>query len=236
MSAPRTGAAAPLLVVRDLSKAFGYRRALRGVSFDLDAGEAAALVGANGAGKTTLLRVLAGLARPSEGTVRLNGPAATRPHVGYVGHQAMLYDDLSAEANLRFYARLYDLRDGDRRVAELLARVGLADRRRERVRAYSHGMRQRLALARALLHRPRLLLLDEPAAGLDADAAALLDALIAEQVGEGCAVLLATHDAQRAPAAGRVLVLAGGRLVADVPRAEATPGRLAALRRGKAAS
>ncbi len=230
----------PTLVVRDLTKTYGYRHALWGVSFDLAEGEAVALVGANGAGKTTLLRVLAGLARLSGGTVRLGVPdGASRKHVvprhmvGYVAHDTMLYDDLSAEANLRLYARLYDIGDGERRAAALLARVGLTERRRERVRTYSHGMRQRLALARALLHRPRLLLLDEPASGLDADAAALLDALVAEEVAEGCVVLLATHDLDRALATSRrVLALARGRLVADAPCGEVTPERLAALCRG----
>jgi heme ABC exporter ATP-binding subunit CcmA len=225
------------LEVRDLSKAYGWRYALRGVSFDLAEGEAVSLVGANGAGKTTLLRVLAGLARPSGGAVLLNGrdrwssktdPAAVRRRVGYVAHDTMLYEDLSAAANLHLYARLYDLPDGESRAADLLDRPGLAEQRRERVRAYSHGMRQRLALARALLHRPSLLLLDEPAAGLDADGASLLGALIAERVGEGCAVLLATHDLDRALAASRrVLVLAGGRLVADVPCHGMAPERLA---------
>ena len=232
----------PFLQVRDLTKTYGYRHALRGVSFDLVEGEAVALVGANGAGKTTLLRVLAGLARPSGGTVRLGGQDGTarryivpRHYVGYVAHDAMLYEELSAEANLRLYARLYDMADGDRRAAALLARVGLADRRRERVRTYSHGMRQRLALARALLHRPRLLLLDEPASGLDAGASDLLDTLVAEQVDEECAVLLATHDLDRAlGVTRRVLVLARGRLVANAPCREVAPERLAALCRGAA--
>lgn len=229
----------PALMVRDLTKTYGYRYALRGVSFDVAAGEVVAVVGANGAGKTTLLRVLAGLVRPDRGEVRLDGRdgAVPRHLVGYVAHDAMLYDDLTAEANLRFYARLYDVADGEPRAAELLERMGLAERRHERVRTYSHGMRQRLALARALLHRSRLLLLDEPTSGLDADASALLDALLAEQAAEGCAVVLATHDVARAlVVARRVLALVGGRLAADVPCAEATPEGVAALCRRAAAS
>ena len=226
----------PTLIVRDLTKTYGYRHALRRVSFDLAEGEAVALVGANGAGKTTLLRVLAGLVRPSGGTVRLDGRDGALPRhlLGYVAHDAMVYEDLSAEANLRLYARLYDLTDGERRAAALLSRVGLAERRHERVRAYSHGMRQRLALARALLHRPRLLFLDEPASGLDVEATALLDGLVAEQTAEGCAVLLATHDLGRALAATRrVLVLARGRLVADAPSSDVTPEGLAELCHGE---
>ena len=226
------------LRVCGLTKTYGYRHALRGVSFDLVEGEVVALVGANGAGKTTLLRVLAGLVRPSAGSVLLDGRdgAVPRQLVGYLAHDAMVYDDLSAEANLRLYARLYDLAAGERRAAALLERVGLAERRHERVRAYSFGMRQRLALARALLHRPRFLLLDEPASGLDVEAAAMLDALVAEQAGEGCAVLLTTHDLSRALAASRrVLVLAKGRLVADTPSDDVTPQGLAALCRGEPA-
>jgi len=224
------------LVVRDLTKTYGYRHALRRVSFDLAEGEIVALVGANGAGKTTLLRVLAGLVRPSAGAVRLDGRdgAVPRHLMGYLAHDAMVYEDLSADANLRLYARLYDLADGERRATALLERVGLAERRHERVRAYSHGMRQRLSLARALLHRPRFLLLDEPASGLDVEAAALLDALVAEQAAEGCAVLLTTHDLSRALAASRrVLALARGRLVADAPSGDLTSEGLATLCRGE---
>jgi len=216
------------LIVRNLTKTYGYRHALRDVSFDLTAGEVVAVVGANGAGKTTLLRVLAGLVRPTGGSVRLESHegAVPRQLIGYVAHDTMLYGDLSAEANLRFYARLYDIADGERRALALLERVGLAERRRERVRGYSHGMRRRLAVARALLHAPRLLLLDEPTAGLDAEATALLEALIAEQAAAGCAVLMATHDHDRAlGTVCRVLGLARGRLAMDAPAGEVTAGR-----------
>jgi len=237
--------ALPFLEVRNLSKAYGWRHALRGVSFDLAAGEVVSVVGANGAGKTTLLRVLAGLLRPSGGTVRLggwdrrpgqpwreagDGAPELRQWVGYVAHDTMLYGDLSAEENLHLYARLYELPDGEHRAAGLLARLGLADRRAERVRTYSHGMQRRLALARALLHRPRLLLLDEPTAGLDAEASVLLDELVAEEAAAGCAVLLATHDLPGAlTVTGRVLVLAEGRLVLDAPCGAIAPERLATL-------
>ena len=211
-----------LLEVRELTKSYDRRHALRGVTFGVDAGEVVAVVGANGAGKTTLLRLLAGLARPSHGTVRLDGhtrDVARRRLIGYVAHDAMLYADLTAEENLCFYARLYDVADAGLRASDLLRRVGLDGRGDERVRAYSHGMRQRLAIARALLHAPRLLLLDEPAAGLDDEGTALLEALIGAHAAEGGAALLATHDLTRAAAgAGRVLSLDRGRLVGDLPR------------------
>ena len=208
--------------VHNLTRSFGPRLALAGVDLAVAAGESVTLVGPNGAGKTTLLRVLATLTRPTGGFVRIAGldPARAgsqvRRKIGFLSHRTLLYEDLTAEQNLRFYARMYDLEGGDARIAGLLERVGLAARRHDLVRTFSRGMQQRLAVARAVLHRPRVLLLDEPYTGLDPEAALALTGLLAELAGEGCAILLTTHDLDRALAVGqRVAVLARGRVVYD---------------------
>jgi heme exporter protein A len=199
-----------------LERVFGERRALRGLDLHVEEGELVLLTGPNGAGKTTLLRLLATVIRPSGGSARVGGhalpreAAAVRPRVGYLGHESLAYAGLTARENLQLYAALYGV---DReRVEESLARVGLAERAGSRVSELSRGMRQRLALARACLHRPALLLLDEPTAGLDEEGRALLRQLLADG---GRTVLAATHE----PAwfdglRGRVVALEQGRVVA----------------------
>jgi len=211
-----------MIEVRELAKSFGPRAALAGVSFSVAAGESVAMVGPNGAGKTTLLRILATLTRPTSGAVYVAGlnlarsGGQARRHIGFLSHHTLLYEDLTAEQNLRFYARMYDLADGQARVGELLERVGLAERRHDLVRTFSRGMQQRLAVARAVLHCPQVLLLDEPYTGLDPDAAQVLTALLAELMERGCAVLMATHNLERGLASGgRMIVLVRGRIVHD---------------------
>ncbi|MHB0856272.1 MAG: heme ABC exporter ATP-binding protein CcmA [Anaerolineae bacterium] len=206
----------------ELSKTYGPRRVLERVNLSIAAGERIALVGLNGAGKTTLLRVLAGLVRPTSGRVAVVGLSPASPDglarraIGFLSHQTGLYGDLTAEQNLTFFARLYQLPDIANTVSASLARVGLAGRRHDLVSTFSRGMQQRLALARALLHQPRVLLLDEPYAGLDLRAAALLDALLDEATADGCAIVMATHRLEQdLPAGRRVLALARGRLVYD---------------------
>ena len=219
-----------MIQTRDLVKSFGPRVALAGVSVSVEAGEFVTLVGPNGAGKTTLLRILATLTRPTSGAVRIAGldPAragsAVRRRIGFLSHQTLLYDDLTAEQNLRFYARMYDLDAAAARVDDLLERVGLAARRDDLVRTLSRGMHQRLALARSILHRPQVLLLDEPYTGLDAQAAQALTDLLLELVGEGGTILLTTHNLERGLALGRrVVMLARGRVVCDQPRVSIDP-------------
>jgi len=216
--------------VDHLTKSFGPHTALAGVTLSIGAGEFVTLVGPNGAGKTTLLRILATLIRPTSGTVRIAGlnPAQAGPEVrrriGFLSHRTLLYDDLTAEQNLRFYARLYGLSDASARIDELLERVGLADRRHDRVRTFSRGMQQRLAVARAVLHRPSILLLDEPYTGLDPQATDALSALLGELAGEGCTILLTTHDLERGLAVGnRIVVLSRGRVAYDAPTADTDP-------------
>jgi heme exporter protein A len=219
-----------MIKVCNLGKSFGSRVALAGVDLSIERGEFVTLMGPNGAGKTTFLRILATLARPTSGTVRIAGldPARdgikVRQRIGFLSHRTLLYEDLTAEQNLRFYARMYGLDDGPARVQDLLQRVGLATRHHDLVRTFSRGMQQRLALARAVLHRPQVLLLDEPYTGLDPLAAQVLTGLLAELTGEGCTTLLTTHDLGRGLEVGRrMVVLARGRLVYDERREEISP-------------
>lgn len=209
----------PVLQATALERRFGGVPVLNGVDLSLDAGEVVALFGPNGAGKTTLLRVLARLLRPSAGRLQLfdveaaRAPALVLGRIGYVGHESACYPDLTAEENLSFYAKLYGVADPVARVAELLAWSQLGAAARRPARTYSRGMWQRLALARALVHAPKLLLLDEPFSGLDPDGATLLaDKMIALRA-EGVAVLFSTHDAPAAaPIAQRAVLLRGGRI------------------------
>ena len=177
---PVSAPVAPLLEAKDLQKSYGPLRAVDGVSFALAPGEFLTVFGPNGAGKTTLLGMLGGGLKPSAGEVRLGGekldPSETewRSRIGILSHQTFLYGHLTAAENLRFYGALYGV-VGDDVVGESLERVGLADRADSRVGTFSRGMRQRLALARTLLHDPELVLLDEPYTGLDAHAVRELD-------------------------------------------------------------
>ena len=180
-------------------------------------GECLALLGPNGAGKTTLMRILSTLARPTAGLVRVAGlplPAAAgevRRRLGVVSHQTLLYADLTAQENLEFYARLYALSRPAPRITAVLEHVGLLRRRRDLVRTLSRGMQQRLAIARALLPDPAVMLCDEPYTGLDPQAAGMLDELLRSLALGGRTVLLTTHDLPRALAvAGRIAILAGG--------------------------
>lgn len=214
-----------MIEIRNLTKSFGPRTALAGVDLSIGQGEFVTLVGPNGAGKTTLLRILATLTRPTSGTVRIAGHDPSREgrdarrRIGFLSHRTILYDDLTAEQNLRFYARLYDLSDADDRIDDLLERVGLALRRRDLVRTFSRGMKQRLALARAVLHRPSVLLLDEPYTGLDPGAAEVLTALLIQLAGEGCSILMTTHNLDRGLTLGqRVVLLSQGEIVLDEAR------------------
>lgn len=207
------------IVAEGLRRTYGGAAVLAGVDLVVEGGECVALLGANGAGKTTLLRVLATLVRPSAGRLVLFGEdAAARTasvlrKIGYVGHESSCYADLTATENLAFYAELYDVADGAKRVAELVEWAGLERAARRPVRTFSRGMMQRLAIARALLHRPELLLLDEPMTGLDPQATTALEALLRELRASGHAILFSTHDVPRATAlATRVVMLHRGKI------------------------
>jgi heme exporter protein A len=220
-----------MIEARGLRKSFGLRPVLRGVDLDIAPGECVALLGPNGAGKTTLMRILATLSKPSAGTVRVAGlplpdcAAEVRQHLGVVSHHTLLYSDLTAEENLSFYARLYGLPQPAARIGAVLEQVGLARRRRDLVRTFSRGMQQRLAIARALLPDPAVMLFDEPYTGLDPEAAQMLDTVLRTVAQAGRTVLLSTHDLPRSLAlADRVVILVRGVLA----HAAATAGLAAA--------
>ncbi len=222
--APETRVKPAAIRVERLVKVFDARPALRGITFQVEAGATLVIFGPNGAGKTTLLRTLATLARPTSGTVEVAGFDTVREaqearwRVGYVGHQPHLYEELTARENLLFVARMYGLRDGAARVEELLAWVGLRAKANERARTFSRGQAQRLALARALLHEPETLLLDEPDTGLDEEALALLERALAERRARGWTTALTTHQLDRGLRwASDALTLVGGRVVFSGP-------------------
>ncbi len=193
-----------MIRARALEKRYGRRRALRPLDLDLDRGGFLVVSGANGSGKTTLLRLVAGLAAPTGGELEVD---AERRELGYLGHEPLLYRDLTALENLDLYGRLYRVPERRERIGMLLERFGLWEVRAERVGSYSRGMTQRLALCRALLHDPSLLVLDEPFTALDAEGAELLDRLLAELSGSAT-VLLSTHEPARVqPLATERLVL-----------------------------
>ena len=215
----------PLLAATALARSYGPHQVLRGIELSLTAGETLLVAGANGAGKTTLLRILAGLMRPGAGEVRVCGrrlthsdPEARRP-IGLVSHQSLLYDDLTLIENLTFAARLHGLKAPGNAARQALADAALAAHADATPRQLSRGMLQRAAIARALIHEPSLLLLDEPFTGLDAGAAERLRDLLAARALGGRALVIVTHQLAEAwGLASRVAVLAGGRLILDEPR------------------
>ena len=219
MASTRSGATENSIEVSGLQKGFGDLPVLWDLNLSLGWGEFLALFGANGSGKTTFLRVLAGQMRPDSGTVKIAGhdlrrrPGAARRQVGVVAHSGFLYDDLTCAENLTFYGRLYSVDDLKARVGEVLDQVGLSQRADRRVRSLSHGMQKRLAIARAILHRPSLLLLDEPESGLDRDSVTALADLLREWTASGRSVVMTTHNADLGLAWGtKVAVLANGKL------------------------
>jgi heme exporter protein A len=216
-----------MIEVRGLVKSFGSKVALEGVDLDVAEGEFLTLVGPNGAGKTTLVRVLATLTRPTRGSVRVAGydlagqGTEVRRRIGLASHQTLLYGDLSAEENLRFYGRMYEVADLEERITALLQRVGLDHRRRDPVRTFSRGMQQRLSLARALLHDPAILLLDEPYTGLDQQAVEVLREVLVALVGRSRTVLMTTHNLERGlELCDRAAILVNGRIVHQAAKSQ----------------
>lgn len=211
-----------MIEVRKLVKRFGLKTVLRGLDFNVNPGEFVALLGPNGAGKTTFLRILASLSRPTMGNIHVAGyrlpaqAAAVRRKLGVVSHLPLLYGDLTAEENLVFYARMYGIEQQKQRVTEVLDLVGLAPRRRDLVRTFSRGMQQRLAIGRAVLHDPEVMLFDEPHTGLDQDACTMLDNVLREVAARGRTVVMTSHDlARAADLASRFDVLSRGMIVAS---------------------
>jgi heme exporter protein A len=227
-----------MITVKKLVKRFGLKPVLRGLDFQVEAGEFVALLGPNGAGKTTFLRILASLSRPSLGEVRIAGyrlpeqASALRRRLGVVSHLPLLYDDLTAEENLVFFGRMYGLQEISGRVAEVLDLVGLAARRRDLVRTFSRGMQQRLAIGRAVLHDPEVMLFDEPHTGLDQDACQMLDTVLREVAARGRTVVMTSHDLARAgDLASRFDILSRGVITASVKAEDIQTNELLAFYR-----
>ena len=205
----------------EVSRHYGRRRALTRVSLAVRPGDILGLLGPNGAGKSTLIGMLATLVAPTSGHIRYGGRTisddgpAIRGRIGLLAHELYLYTELSARQNLEFFARLYGLNPGDA-VTPALERAGLAERAEESVSGFSRGMRQRLALERALLHRPRLVLLDEPFTGLDDRAVTTISDRLRALAAGGALVVLATHDLDLADGlVTRMAVVNHGRLLVD---------------------
>jgi heme exporter protein A len=209
-----------MIHIQGLVKSFGHTYALQGVDLEVAQGEFLTIVGPNGAGKTTLLRILATLLKPTSGLVRINGldlasrSAEIRQRIGFVSHQSLVYANLTPEENLRFYGRIYDVPALDERVEMLLSLVGLEARRHNPARTLSRGMGQRLAIARAIIHQPSVMLLDEPYTGLDRQATEMLRQLLQTVRAESRTVIMTTHNLERASeSCDRLALLAKGRIV-----------------------
>lgn len=218
----------PLTAIRarGLGKEIDDRRILHNLNFEIPCGSYVAILGANGAGKSTLLKILATLLPASSGQLELFGTCVRkdtiqlRSNIGLIGHNSMLYRDLSARENLIFFAKLYDLADPRQRVDELLHYVGLHRRADDPVKTFSRGMLQRIAIARALVHDPDLLLADEPFTGLDAPSCKLLQDLLSHQHADGKTIILVNHDIRQSlELAERIIVLRKGKIIIDEPSA-----------------
>ena len=208
--------------VREATKSYGAVPALHRLDLTVGWGERLVLFGVNGSGKTTLVRLLATLTRPNSGRIEIAGldvrrqGAQARRNMGVVTHQTLLYDDLTAYENLRFYGRMFNVTDLEQRISRLADLTGIAHRLQVRTRTLSHGMQKRLSLARALLHNPPILIMDEPETGLDQEALEMLDSVVRH---EAKAVLMTTHNLDRGLSlASRVAILAKGRIAYEAPR------------------
>lgn len=216
-----------MIEVKKLVKRFGLKTVLRGVDFYAQPGEFVVLLGPNGAGKTTFLRILSTLSRPSMGLVKVAGfllpahSASVRQRLGVVSHMPLLYGDLTAEENLQFYGRMYNIPALKERIDVVLALIGLSGRRRDMVRTFSRGMQQRLAIGRAVLHNPDVMLFDEPYTGLDQDASEMLDDVLKNVAAAGRTVVMTSHDLARAEELGtRFDILTRGVISASCTREE----------------
>lgn len=225
-----------MIEINNLTKRFGYKTVLDEVDFRVEQGECVALLGPNGAGKTTFLRIIASLTRSTSGSVRVAGylfpqeAAEVRRRLGVVLHQPLLYGDLNAEENLRFYGRMYGVPDMEKRIRRILELTGLIAYRSDLVRTYSRGMRQRLAIGRSVLHSPEILLLDEPYTGLDQNACEMLNSILEQEMQNGSTVVMTSHDLKSiASLASRFDLIDRGAIKASIRHQDLPPGELAAF-------
>ncbi|MEI6289863.1 MAG: heme ABC exporter ATP-binding protein CcmA [Chloroflexota bacterium] len=225
-----------MIEVKNLVKRFGLKTVLRKVDFIASPGEFVVLLGPNGAGKTTFLRILSSLSRPSLGLVNVAGftlpgqSAAVRQRLGVVSHMPLLYEDLSADENLQFFGRMYNIDNLSPRISVVLDLIGLSHRRKDLVRTFSRGMQQRLAIGRAVLHDPEVMLFDEPYTGLDQDASEMLDGVLKNVAAAGRTVVMTSHDLARAEELGtRFDILTRGVITASASKAELGDGNLLAF-------
>jgi heme exporter protein A len=199
--------------VRGLTKSFGYHQALRGIDLRVSWGEHLVIFGPNGAGKTTLVKILSMLVRPSSGDVWLGGvnirdkPAPIRRQIGLVGHQTFLYDNLTVYENLKFYGKMYALPNLEQRIREVTSWAQLEPRLHDRVGTLSHGWQQRASIARAVLHNPSILFLDEPEAGLDPHASTVINDVMGNDGADGLTVVMITHNLERGLELGDTIVI-----------------------------
>lgn len=214
-----------MIEAKGLAKSFGNKRVLQEIDLTVDSGEFVTVFGPNGAGKSTLVHILAGIMRPTAGRIWIEGidtkedPVKARRNIGLVSHQPFLYHELTAVENLTFYGRMFDVSHLARRIDEILQQVGLELRAHDPVRTFSRGMTQRLAIARALLHRPSVLLLDEPYTGLDRQAGETLREILKDLETRRGTVIMATHDVERGlELCHRAVVLVGGHIVSKTEK------------------
>jgi heme ABC exporter ATP-binding subunit CcmA len=211
-----------VIETEDLVKGFGRKKVIDGVNLKIEKGDFLAIFGPNGAGKTTLIKLLSTLFRPSSGRITIDGldtkkkAAEVRQRIGVLTHSSFLYDELSAKENLRFYMRMYNVQVEDERVKGLLGRVKLLHRINDMVGTYSRGMKQRLAIARAIAHNPKILLLDEPYTGLDLNGSEILSNILSEHLEQGKTIVMATHDVELGyEVSKRLAVLFDGKIATD---------------------
>ncbi len=213
--------------VESLSKSFGNNRALSDIDLKVGRGERVTVFGPNGAGKTTLVKLLSTLSKPSTGTVRLDGedirndPVKIRRKISLVSHETFLYDDLTIYENLRFYGKMYDVPDLEERIHAVVSRVNLESRLHDRVGTLSHGMQQRVSIARAIIHNPSVLFLDEPEVGLDPHAVIVLRDVLESISTPERTIMMTTHNLRQGVEMGdRVVILSKGRIVYQASRGE----------------
>jgi heme exporter protein A len=211
-----------MIEIKKLTKQADNKLILRGVDLSIQKGETVAILGPNGAGKSTLLKVLAGLIKPTSGTVKMNGLDLKKNHLeirktmGYLPHSSLLYDHYSPLENLVFFGQIYGVKNAEKRAIELVKEVGLSFFLNEPVKNFSRGMIQRIAIARAIVHDPEILLLDEPHTGLDQGAIAILNNVILSMKEKGTTTLMVTHDfKQAAEICDRIIIVKNGRIVDD---------------------